>query len=88
MEQSLTWSPWPPSKIDQQLYTDIYVEFIIKVSIALCINSLSCLFSPSGKGFLSGHADGAIVRYFFDDEGSGDSQVKIQEIYNFLKTLC
>lgn len=26
-------------------------------------------------GFLSGHADGAIVRYFFDDEGSGDSQV-------------
>lgn len=33
------------------------------------------LCSPSGKGFLSGHADGAIVRYFFDDEGSGDSQV-------------
>lgn len=32
-------------------------------------------FSPSGKGFLSGHADGAIVRYFFDDEGSGDTQV-------------
>lgn len=34
-------------------------------------------FSPSGKGFLSGHADGAIVRYFFDDEGSGDTQVYI-----------
>ncbi|OWF38575.1 intraflagellar transport protein 172 homolog [Mizuhopecten yessoensis] len=33
--------------------------------------------NPSGKGFLSGHADGAIVRYFFDDEGSGDSQGKV-----------
>ena len=31
--------------------------------------------SPSGKGILSGHADGSIIRYFFDDEGSGDSQV-------------
>jgi len=34
---------------------------------ALCAN-------PSGKGILSGHIDGAIVRYFFDDEGSGLSQ--------------
>lgn len=32
-------------------------------------------FSCSGKGILSGHADGTIVRYFFDDEGSGESQV-------------
>lgn len=31
--------------------------------------------SPSGKGILSGHADGSIIRYFFDDEGSGDAQV-------------
>uniref|UniRef100_A0A0X3PJC6 Intraflagellar transport protein 172 homolog n=1 Tax=Schistocephalus solidus TaxID=70667 RepID=A0A0X3PJC6_SCHSO len=31
----------------------------------------------SGKGFISGHADGKVVRYFFDDEGSGDSQGKI-----------
>ena len=36
---------------------------------------LFLLNSPSGKGILSGHADGSIVRYFFDDEGSGDSQV-------------
>ncbi|CAO2602777.1 Fibronectin type III domain-containing protein 4 [Lemmus lemmus] len=28
----------------------------------------------SGKGILSGHADGTIVRYFFHDEGSGESQ--------------
>ena len=33
-------------------------------------------FSPTGKGFLSGHADGSIVRFFFDDEGTGDQQVK------------
>lgn len=31
--------------------------------------------SVSGKGILSGHADGSIVRFFFDDEGSGESQV-------------
>ncbi|KAG8538783.1 hypothetical protein GDO81_022090, partial [Engystomops pustulosus] len=31
----------------------------------------------SGKGILSGHADGTIVRYFFDDEGSGESQVRL-----------
>ena len=32
-------------------------------------------FSPTGKGFLSGHADGSIVRFYFDDEGTGDQQV-------------
>lgn len=32
-------------------------------------------FSISAKGVLSGHADGTVVRYFFDDEGSGESQV-------------
>ena len=31
--------------------------------------------STSGKGILSGHADGSVVRFFFDDEGSGESQV-------------
>lgn len=31
--------------------------------------------SVSGKGVLSGHADGTVVRYFFDDEGSGEAQV-------------
>ncbi|KAG2468228.1 IF172 protein, partial [Polypterus senegalus] len=31
----------------------------------------------SGRGILSGHADGTVVRYFFDDEGSGDSQGKL-----------
>ena len=38
------------------------------------VSSLSS--SPSGKGFLSGHADGSIVRFFFDDEGTGDQQVR------------
>ncbi|RTG85468.1 intraflagellar transport protein 172 [Schistosoma bovis] len=31
----------------------------------------------SGKGFISGHADGKIIRYFFDDDGSGDAQGKL-----------
>ncbi|XP_037837544.1 intraflagellar transport protein 172 homolog [Kryptolebias marmoratus] len=40
-----------------------------------CVVSLAC--NVSGKGLLSGHADGTIVRYFFDDEGSGESQGKL-----------
>uniref|UniRef100_A0A3B4BGA9 Intraflagellar transport protein 172 homolog n=1 Tax=Periophthalmus magnuspinnatus TaxID=409849 RepID=A0A3B4BGA9_9GOBI len=44
-------------------------------------NTDSCVVSlasnVSGKGFLSGHFDGTVVRYFFDDEGSGDSQGKL-----------
>ncbi|KAF7654055.1 hypothetical protein LDENG_00075250, partial [Lucifuga dentata] len=37
-----------------------------------CVISLAS--NVSGKGILSGHADGKVVRYFFDDEGSGESQ--------------
>ncbi|XP_054716571.1 intraflagellar transport protein 172 homolog [Uloborus diversus] len=37
--------------------------------------SLTC--NISGKAVLSGHADGSVVRFFFDDEGSGDLQGKI-----------
>uniref|UniRef100_A0A3P8SZX4 Intraflagellar transport protein 172 homolog n=1 Tax=Amphiprion percula TaxID=161767 RepID=A0A3P8SZX4_AMPPE len=40
------------------------------------VQSLFC-FSISGKGILSGHADSTVVRYFFDDEGSGESQGKL-----------
>uniref|UniRef100_A0A8P4PXP0 Intraflagellar transport 172 n=1 Tax=Dicentrarchus labrax TaxID=13489 RepID=A0A8P4PXP0_DICLA len=40
-----------------------------------CVVSLAS--NVSGKGILSGHADGTVVRYFFDDEGSGDSQGKL-----------
>uniref|UniRef100_A0A3P8XGI6 IF140/IFT172/WDR19 TPR domain-containing protein n=1 Tax=Esox lucius TaxID=8010 RepID=A0A3P8XGI6_ESOLU len=38
---------------------------------------VSLTSNVSGKGMLSGHADGTVVRYFFDDEGSGDSQGKL-----------
>uniref|UniRef100_A0A8C8SPN1 Intraflagellar transport protein 172 homolog n=1 Tax=Pelusios castaneus TaxID=367368 RepID=A0A8C8SPN1_9SAUR len=38
---------------------------------------VSLTSNVSGKGILSGHADGTIVRYFFDDEGSGESQGKL-----------
>lgn len=49
-------------------------------NLFLCFSPflLSPLLSCSGKGILSGHADGTIVRYFFDDEGSGESQVCIK----------
>ncbi|CAL1585627.1 unnamed protein product [Knipowitschia caucasica] len=38
---------------------------------------VSLTSNASGKGVLSGHANGTVVRYFFDDEGSGDSQGKV-----------
>ncbi|XP_023687337.1 intraflagellar transport protein 172 homolog [Paramormyrops kingsleyae] len=38
---------------------------------------VSLTSNVSGKGVLSGHADGTVVRYFFDDEGSGESQGKL-----------
>uniref|UniRef100_A0A8C0FR79 Intraflagellar transport protein 172 homolog n=1 Tax=Bubo bubo TaxID=30461 RepID=A0A8C0FR79_BUBBB len=38
---------------------------------------ISLTSNVSGKGILSGHADGTIVRFFFDDEGSGESQGKL-----------
>ncbi|XP_038160069.1 intraflagellar transport protein 172 homolog [Cyprinodon tularosa] len=38
---------------------------------------ISLTSNVSGKGVLSGHTDGTVVRYFFDDEGSGDSQGKL-----------
>ncbi|KAJ7341442.1 hypothetical protein JRQ81_005540 [Phrynocephalus forsythii] len=38
---------------------------------------VSLASNTSGKGILSGHADGTVVRYFFDDEGSGESQGKL-----------
>ena len=34
-------------------------------------------FSPSNKAIISGHADGAILRYFFDNEGTGLSHGQI-----------
>lgn len=44
--------------------------------------SLTYHSSVSGKGILSGHADGTVVRYFFDDEGSGESQVDNCSVYS------
>ncbi|THD25249.1 Intraflagellar transport protein [Fasciola hepatica] len=38
---------------------------------------VSLSLNGSGKGFVSGHADGKIVRYFFEDEGTGDTQGKL-----------
>ena len=62
----------------QNIHT--YSHILISMSIHLS-------FSPSGKGILSGHIDGAIVRYFFDDEGSGLSQVIFQRFRFFFELV-
>lgn len=45
-----------------------------------------CHLSVSGKGILSGHADGTVVRYFFDDDGSGESQVQYTPVCILIST--
>lgn len=37
------------------------------------------IHSPSGKGIISGHADGTIVRYFFEEDSSGLARVRVLE---------
>ena len=46
-----------------------YVHVCLSVCVSVLFTATHC--SPSGKGIISGHTDGTIVRYFFEDEGSG-----------------
>lgn len=46
------------------------MESVNRICVYVCC-------SPSSKGILSGHADGSIVRYFLEDEGTGETQVSI-----------
>jgi intraflagellar transport protein 172 len=57
--------------------TQKWVLVVLHVIRRLNYNANPHHFSPSGKGILSGHADGSIVRFFFDDEGTGDAQVDL-----------
>lgn len=52
---------------DTNIKVQVLLQYCIILSVFFC--------SVSGRGILSGHADGTIVRFFFDDEGSGESQV-------------
>ncbi|ESO08535.1 hypothetical protein HELRODRAFT_74793 [Helobdella robusta] len=38
---------------------------------------LSIAVNPSGKGILSGHADGSIIKFMATDDGAGDSSGKV-----------
>ena len=60
------------------LFTVCY-SLCLLFAFLLLLFSIPCCFtcSPSGKGFISGHADGTIVRYFFEDDGSGLSKVSL-----------
>ena len=39
---------------------------------------LHLCYSPGGKAVVVGHADGAIIKYNFEDEGQGDNNVSIK----------
>lgn len=54
----------------------IYYYYVIYViTFIFLFFFFSSSVSVSGKGILSGHADGKVVRHFFDGESSGESQV-------------
>lgn len=42
------------------------------------------IFSPTGKAVIVGHADGAIIKYNFEDEGLGDNNVSRMLIYIYI----
>ena len=62
------------------LVVDLYVHAFIQHYVYFYC-------SPSGKGIISGHADGSVVRYFLEDEGNGESQVKILNIMRIYREL-
>ncbi len=73
-----------------------FVPLIMSSHIYMCVSSsvvlsVSVVFvfcvSVSGKGILAGHADGTVVRYFLEDESSGESQVPAVSHVNAHLTL-
>jgi len=63
-------------KISSHSYaTGFYFRFHLLADLVAYVCLHVCFCSPSGKGILSGHADGSVVRYFLEDEGSGETQV-------------
>lgn len=64
------------SKITWYLIWD--VDHVIEKSQFIC--------SPSGKAVIVGHADGAIIKYNFEDEGQGDSNVSncTSDVWGFI----
>lgn len=59
----------------------------VRMVICVTVVEFVCYFSPSGKGFLSGHADGSIVRWFFEENGEAKVKNIILFIISYLSTV-
>lgn len=62
------------SPFNKTIYYDVFPLYNL-YSLLGFYKFLFYLLSNTGTGILSGHADGAIVRYMFEDDGSGLTQV-------------
>jgi len=60
-----------------------YVQYLGMFNILFCL--LTFCSSPRGTGFLSGHADGTIVRYYVIEDPTMEQQVKL--IFLFSKVM-
>ncbi len=55
----------------------------------MCVSFMLFVYSPSGTGILSGHADGTIVRYLFEEDGSDLSKVDCEKYWcNARVNIC
>ena len=59
--------------------SDLFKSIKTQPPIYKLYNILLLCCSPGGKAVVVGHADGAIIKYNFEDEGQGDSNVSIKD---------
>ena len=57
---------------------DLFKSIKYQPSIYKLYHMLLLCYSPGGKAVVVGHADGAIIKYNFEDEGQGDNNVSIK----------
>ena len=79
------WGNWFTLK----LWKKHWNEFQANTLYATDSYVVSLAVNQNGTGFLSGHADGSIIRWYVADDTSARSQVRIPEVPNLLiATYC
>ena len=79
------WGNWFTLK----LWKKHWNEFQANTLYATDSYVVSLAVNQNGTGFLSGHADGSIIRWYVADDTSARSQVRIPEVTNLLiATYC
>ena len=78
------WGNWFTLK----LWKKHWNEFQANTLYATDSYVVSLAVNQNGTGFLSGHADGSIIRWYVADDTSARSQVRIPEVTNLFLATC